>query len=209
MTSLSPKAERLALLLMDLGERAIIIIFFAAFVIRVGGSLTTNPFNVITLISDGLVVLFILIRRPSQLVSTRPLDWVLAMGGTLAPLMVAPHLYPLAPLEVGAMIMLAGLICGLWAKVSLQRSFGIAPANRGIIEAGPYRIVRHPMYAGYILVYIGFLLNNPTLHNLAVYAVAVVLQIARIVVEERVLSQDPDYQAMMGRVRYRLVPGLF
>ena len=209
MTALSPRTERLALLLMDLGERAIIIIFFAAFVVRVGGSLATNPFNIIILISDGLVVLFMLIRRPAQRVSTRPLDWGLAMGGTLAPLMVVPHFQPLAPLAVSAMIMLAGLICGLWAKVSLQRSFGIAPANRGIIEAGPYRIVRHPMYAGYILVYIGFLLNNPTLHNLAVYAVAVVLQIARIVVEERVLSQDPDYQAMMGRVRYRLVPGLF
>lgn len=209
MTALSPKTERLALLLMDLGERAIIIIFFAAFVVRIGGSLSANPFNSIILISDGLVVLFMLIRRSSQLVSTRPLDWMLAMGGTLAPLMVAPHPHPLTPLAVGAMIMLAGLICGLWAKVSLQRSFGIAPANRGIIAAGPYRIVRHPMYAGYILVYIGFLLDNPSLRNLAVYLIAIGLQIARIVAEERVLSQDPDYQAMMGRVRYRLVPGLF
>ena len=35
MTALSPRTERLSLLLMDLGERAIIIIFFAAFVGRV------------------------------------------------------------------------------------------------------------------------------------------------------------------------------
>ena len=65
MTALSPRTERLALLLMDLGERAIIIIFFAAFVVRVGGSLATNTFNIIILISDGLVVLFMLIRRPA------------------------------------------------------------------------------------------------------------------------------------------------
>jgi protein-S-isoprenylcysteine O-methyltransferase Ste14 len=209
MSALTPATERRLQLLMDLGERAIIIVFFAAFVVRVGGSLAGNPFNIITMISDGLVVLFMLIRRPSQTVSTRPLDWVLAMGGTLAPLMVRPALNPLAPLMVGALIMLAGLICGLWAKVSLQRSFGIAPANRGVIESGPYRLVRHPMYAGYILVYVGFLLNNPSLWNLAVYVVAIALQVARILAEERVLSQDPDYQAMMGRVRYRLIPGLF
>jgi protein-S-isoprenylcysteine O-methyltransferase Ste14 len=65
------------------------------------------------------------------------------------------------------------------------------------------------MYAGYILVYVGFLLNNPLWWNLALYAATVILIVARIRAEERVLVKDPEYAAFMSRVRHRLAPGLF
>ena len=35
-------------------------------------------------------------------------------------------------------------------KVVLGRSFGLVPANRGIVARGPYLLVRHPIYAGYL-----------------------------------------------------------
>jgi protein-S-isoprenylcysteine O-methyltransferase Ste14 len=65
------------------------------------------------------------------------------------------------------------------------------------------------MYAGYILVYAGFLLNNPLWWNLGVYFATMLCLIARILAEEKVLAKDADYADFMTRVRYRLAPGLF
>src|SRR5438093_1166549 len=84
--------------------------------------------------------------------------------------------------------------------------FGLAAANRGVKRAGPYRLLRHPMYAGYALTQIAFLLLNPGLWNLAVYALSWGVQVLRIRAEERVLLEDPAYRAYAGEVRYRLLP---
>lgn len=105
--------------------------------------------------------------------------------------------------------MIAGLIIQIRAKVSLGRRVGMVPADRGINRGGPYQLVRHPMYAGYILSDIGFFLLNPTLWNASVYSVALVLQILRILAEERFLAQNAEYREYMQSVRYRLIPGIF
>ena len=94
------------------------------------------------------------------------------------------------------------------AKLFLWRSFGIVAANRGIRVGGPYRLVRHPMYAGYFLTQLGFLLTNPTGWNLGVYAVAWTMQFGRIIAEERILMRDGEYQAFAAKVPHRLIPGV-
>jgi protein-S-isoprenylcysteine O-methyltransferase Ste14 len=104
--------------------------------------------------------------------------------------------------------MIAGLLINLWSKLALCRSFGVVAANRGVKTSGPYAFVRHPMYAGYLLVQIGFLMSNPTLWNATVYSVALVLQILRMRAEERILVQDPAYLKYAGEVRFRLLPGV-
>jgi len=95
------------------------------------------------------------------------------------------------------------------AKLILGRSFGIIPANRGVRVVGPYRFIRHPMYAGYTRTHMGFLLVMPSATNAALYALAFSFQVSRIFREERVLFADPGYRAFAERVPYRLVPGLF
>jgi len=50
---------------------------------------------------------------------------------------------------------------------------------------------------------------NPTLWNLAMYAVCDGLQIPRILAEERLLGRDRRYQDYRATVRYRLLPGVF
>jgi protein-S-isoprenylcysteine O-methyltransferase Ste14 len=104
------------------------------------------------------------------------------------------------------------LIGNIWqamAKLVLRRSFGIAPANRGVKISGPYRLMRHPMYFGYLLTHIGILILMPSLWNLAIYAVAWFAQIFRLLAEERLLGEDENYRAYQSQVRYRLLPGLF
>lgn len=102
-----------------------------------------------------------------------------------------------------------GIAWQLFAKLSLGRSFGLLPANRGVVSTGAYRFMRHPIYTGYLLSEIGFLLANFSTRNLVTIGVWMLLQIGRISMEERVLSEDADYRAYKATVRYRLIPGVF
>ncbi len=167
--------------------------------------------SVLLAISEALNVVLIIIRRPTGQVSRRPGEWLLAIGGTTAVLLVIPTdpAKALVPTSAAALLLMTGLLTQIAAKLALGRSFGLIPANRGLKLAGPYRLVRHPMYFGYFLVHVGFFLLNPSLWNLAVYGVAYALQVPRLLVEERILAQDDAYVEYQQQVRYRLIPGVF
>jgi protein-S-isoprenylcysteine O-methyltransferase Ste14 len=206
--SISPLVERRMQRLMDLGEKTFCVLLFTALVVRLSASLSLAPYNALVLISDGMIVLFILTRRNSA-VTTRPTDWLVALMGTALPLLVRPGGRPFMPPAVGGELMFAGIAVSIWAKLVLRRSFGLAAANRGVVQGGPYRFVRHPMYAGYLLTEMGFLLNNPLGWNAVIFLGALTCQVARIGAEERLLVLDPDYGAVIRRAPYRLAPGLF
>jgi protein-S-isoprenylcysteine O-methyltransferase Ste14 len=76
-------------------------------------------------------------------------------------------------------------------------------------RGGPYQLVRHPMYSGYVVTQLGFLLLNPSLWNAAVYALAWTTLVMRIGEEEKFLSQDIAYRDYQADVRYRLIPGIY
>ncbi len=204
-----PATESRLLRLLDLGERSISLLLFAGFAVRVIRGMELHPQNILALISEALVVLFILFRRYSETVTTRPQDWIAALMGTMLPLLVRPGGVALVPPDLAAALMFAGLGLAIWAKLALRRSFGLAAANRGVVQAGPYRFVRHPMYAGYVLVHLGFLLLNPLALNAVLYAATLGCQIWRILAEERVLAGDPQYAALMRQARFRLIPWVF
>ncbi|AOJ25238.1 isoprenylcysteine carboxylmethyltransferase family protein [Burkholderia seminalis] len=115
----------------------------------------------------------------------------------------------LIPEWAGGTWQIIGIAWQLFAKLSLGRSFGLLPANRGVVSTGAYRFMRHPIYAGYLLSEIGFLLANFSTRNVVTIGVWMLLQIGRISMEERVLSEDADYRAYKATVRYRLIPGVF
>ncbi len=206
---MSPELELAFQRVIDLCERVFILLLFANFAVALSHSIGLKPYNILLLISEGLIAFFIAIRRPSQNVTSRPLDWLIAMVGTCSAMFVRAGGQPLLPAIVGTVLMFAGVMMGIWAKLSLRRSFGMAAANRGAVVTGPYRLVRHPMYAGYITVYVGFLLNNPLPRNFYIYAGSVVLQVMRILAEERILKADPAYDSYSKQVRFRLIPALF
>ncbi|TIP40230.1 MAG: isoprenylcysteine carboxylmethyltransferase family protein, partial [Mesorhizobium sp.] len=72
-----------------------------------------------------------------------------------------------------------------------------------------YRFVRHPIYAGYLAGHILFLLSSFSVYNFTVYAIITLFQIHRILREERILALTQEYRDYLGRVRYRLCPGIF
>lgn len=196
----------------DWGERLLLVALYVLLTHRIvvnyleQGSIP----NLIFVFSEGIAVFLILIRRPSEDVSRHPGDWVLAFGGTTLAMLVYPNMErALLPPVVAGSIMFIGMLVQISAKLILGRSWGCVPANRGVKFTGPYRFVRHPVYAGYLLTHIAFLLMNPTAWNLIIYVLCYIFQISRLLAEERLLCKDPSYAEYMTTVRCRLIPGVF
>ncbi len=200
-------------IVLDLCERAIVSTTYLSFVYRMFSDFSGKPnlITVLLILGETLPLLYIVLRAPSITLSQMPSDWVFAILGTVMPLMVnsAVGVAPIVPVAVCFSLMIAGLSLQVSGKLVLGRAFGIVAANRGIRMQGPYRFLRHPIYAGYTLTHIGFLLAAPSFTNALIYATALAIQVIRISREERVLMQDAGYRGFAVRVRYRLLPGVF
>ncbi|KQV80417.1 hypothetical protein ASD15_16355 [Massilia sp. Root351] len=157
--------------------------------------------------SESLVAMLFLLRDRPAAVSDAPLDWLLALAGTATPLLFTPTASGMLP--GGAAMIAAGVLLQIGGLLSLNRSFGLVAARRTVKTGGLYRLVRHPLYASYLLMYLGYVLVNTSLANLLLVLLGVVLLMARIVREERFLARDVQYLNYMGQVKYRLIPLLF
>ena len=202
------RSDAAAARLLDRAEQVLVLLLWSALVARVLAS--SNGHAWMAAASEAAVLVLVLVRRPGQAISRRAGDWMMALAATIAPLLImpGPDLLPrLVPLA--EVLVVTGNVLQLAAKCALRRSFGIAPAHRGLKTGGPYGLVRHPMYAGYLLVHIGILMLMPSLLNAAIYAIGWVAQLHRIAAEEALLREDEAYRAYCARVRWRLVPGVF
>jgi hypothetical protein len=103
----------------------------------------------------------------------------------------------------GQVVLAVGLLLGLWSMASLGSSFGISPADRGLVEKGPYRYLRHPMYLGELMSLAGALLGSPSIRNMAVLLVLLFTLLLRIRWEEQAIEEYPRYAC---QVRWRMIP---
>lgn len=208
---MSPSKRELAELIYDYAERIFLTILGFSIIIRFLPSIGRHPVDAILLVSELAAVAMIVIRkRATTGIDLSAQAILVALVGTTGGLLVQPGGGSgLIPEWLAAAVMVTGGLLNIAAKVALNRSFGLTAANRGVKRSGPYRLMRHPMYAGYITTQIGFLLANPTAWNLTLYAIAWTAQILRIRAEERVLSKDAAYQAYAAAVPFRLAPGVY
>jgi protein-S-isoprenylcysteine O-methyltransferase Ste14 len=140
--------------------------------------------------------------------SSRIRDYVYTLLGLGSPLLFQPT--PRHGGEpMGEILAFMGTLLILGAFLSLNRSFGLAPQNRGIKTTGVYRLVRHPMYLGYILAETGFVFDNFSILNLFTLAVSVLFLLLRLRAEERLLRTDPIYKAYAKKIRWKLIPFVF
>ena len=163
----------------------------------------------LVLVAEGMTVLVLLTRRAAHSFSTAPAAWLLALGTTAAPALIFTLQQPSEPAWVGISLVVFGLCARMTCTLFLGRSFGLVAANRGVKRNGPYRLVRHPIYASYLLIHIGVFWLYPTPRNGTIYVICWSLMIWRILVEENHLRQDPAYVEYQQVVRYRLIPGVF
>lgn len=200
-------------LALDLGSRIAAASALSWFSYRTVHALIDQGFElalVLQLVAQILPAVLVMVARRTRQVDRSPASVIATWGGTFYLFFVAPDAgHALVPGVAVYALQVSGIAMNLWAKIFLGRSFGLLPANRGVVVAGPYRLVRHPMYLGYFVSDLGFLLARFSPWNLGVHLVYFAFQIARTIREDRLLRQDPKYRAYAEQVRWRIVPGVF
>jgi len=162
------------------------------------------------LIGEAMVVVLTIFRRPAGSVdrsTAARIVTVLALVGP--PLLRAVDGAALVLDEFTAFVSIIGVSLVIAGKMTLGRSFGIVPANRGVVAAGPYLFVRHPIYTGYLITHAAFLVAHPSVWNITVIAISDTALVIRALYEERVLRLDHQYRDYCERVGWHLVPGVF
>ncbi|MSP44253.1 MAG: isoprenylcysteine carboxyl methyltransferase [Alphaproteobacteria bacterium] len=205
----SESAKQRLAYLSEILSRSVLVTLYALLVINLYQDMQVN-FRVssfLLLVQELLLVILLLVRRPSMCTSMRPQEWVMAFAATFLPLMLGAH--GNNAYLIGSVLSSAGALTGIFGVMALNRSFGIVPANRGIRTGGIYRWVRHSLYASYTVAFSGFLINNFSLNNASILAAWFVMQALRLLMEERHLAQDPEYREFMQTTRWRLLPGVW
>lgn len=111
----------------------------------------------------------------------------------------------------GAVLAVAGAVFAFWGVASMGRSFTFftRPRSSGtLVDTGPFRFVRHPIYTGALVLNFGQSLVLG-LWGIPPTVALAVLWFYKAKVEERMLhTQFADYAGYTRRVRWRLIPGL-
>lgn len=146
---------------------------------------------------------------------------LVGLGGGLIPLVAGlearfdwPPTFSLLVSIVSLLVLVAGYVFGSYALIENRFFSGMVrlQVDRGqqVVSTGPYRWMRHPGYAGALVSYLATpLLLDSTWAFLPVVFLAVSLVI-RTSLEDRTLQEElPGYREYAGRVRYRLLPGIW
>lgn len=195
----------------DAFSRVVVGGLFFAFALRLLDDYiqTRRTIDLLMMIGEILVVVLTCLRRRATIIDGRALTRFVTTVSMVAPLMTRPsHNAALLP-EAQAMLLASiGLVIVVAGKISLGCSFGLLPANRGVMERGLYRIVRHPIYLGYLMTHIPFLASHPSSWNIVVLLTGDLALVVRALFEERTLARDPQYARYCRIVKWRLVPGI-
>ena len=187
-------------------------------------------FIVVFMISVNVIGLYLSLKDPALLErrkkvgpgeqsTTQKIIIFLAIFGNLALLVFCAfdHRFAWSPVPssvsvVGDVLVALGLLIDLF--VFRENSYGGSTIEivegQKVISTGLYARVRHPMYAGVLVMIIGVPLALGSWWGLAILALTVPVLIVRILDEEKLLSNDlPGYREYEQKVRYRLVPYLW
>ncbi|OGM21661.1 hypothetical protein A2714_02170 [Candidatus Woesebacteria bacterium RIFCSPHIGHO2_01_FULL_38_9] len=179
----------------------IIWILFASFRLRVSVE-NGNLLSFLLALQSGIIAYFLLMRRKASK-SSQLSQQAFAWFGAIAPLLIRVDE---GCSTIGIYFAFAGTIFTTWALLTLGRSFGIAPADRGLVQKGPYKIVRHPMYAGELLVLFGGAISCFSTKNILVFFTLFLTFYLRIRWEEKIIT---GYEAFKKRVPWRLIPKIW
>jgi len=203
-----PSVQRIGTAISNLSLATLYGFFIAAHVSRLGDPAQRAQIIPLIVLETIVLILFIL-RRPVQMQSKRFFEWTAGLAGTYVPMLLRPRGPSSALTPIGEVLGIAGVSIAVVAVIFLGRSFGIVAANRGVKTGGAYGVVRHPMYAGYFLTYIGYVLSYPSLMNVCLAILTLSIQMTRSLMEERVLAHDPLYREYQRRTPWRFIPFVY
>ena len=157
------------------------------------------------------IVLFV-IRRPPEEYSRGILPRFAAVVGAnfgLAFLLLHRVNMSLGVAALSTVLIVSGSFAAIAVACWLGRSFSILPQARALVTSGPYRYVRHPLYAAEQIAVLGVMLQFQQPWSFAIMILSFALQFPRMHFEEQLLSgRYPSYRAYMAHTA-RLIPGIY
>jgi protein-S-isoprenylcysteine O-methyltransferase Ste14 len=140
------------------------------------------------------------IARAAGLVGTTML---LVVGAFPKPVLLTP---PAFIRDLAAPLALAAFALGVCGLLFLRRSLSIIPEARRLVTGGPYRFIRHPLYAAEILAAVALILARPGLWATLTLVPFIAVQMLRARFEEGLLARIfPEYRSYARRTR-KLIP---
>lgn len=110
---------------------------------------------------------------------------------------------------VGLLFIVLGAVIIITSLFFLRQAFSVTPQARFLVTAGPYSVIRHPMYLGNIVSLFGLALLIDSVEAVALFFVCSGLQVARAFYEERLLQSNfPEY-ALQAPRGWLLSPATF
>ncbi|SON54635.1 putative protein-S-isoprenylcysteine methyltransferase [Hartmannibacter diazotrophicus] len=151
--------------------------------------------------------LFLLLRFVAVAVLFLPLPFY---AGTWLDWSVFPHGVPI--LALGAALTVAGIAFACWARVHIGRNWsGEVDFKQGheLVMSGPYRFVRHPIYTGLLLAFVGTALSLGAVRGFVALAIVLITFWRKLQVEERWMTQHfgSAYETYKARTK-ALIPGI-
>ena len=123
-------------------------------------------------------------------------------------------IFPLWLNILGFILITFGYAFASWAIIENRFFSSVTRIQKerghAVCDSGPYRIVRHPGYAGNILALPGIVLALGSVWTIIPVMVALIIGAIRTALEDKTLQEElPGYRDYVRRVRYRLIPGVF
>jgi protein-S-isoprenylcysteine O-methyltransferase Ste14 len=179
---------------------------------RGGGSTLRWVGTLLTVAFYALVIWCYLRRGPARATTSSVTARVAAVVATWLPFAI-PLLHGAPPgavwQGVSDVLLLAGTAGGVWSLRCLGRNLSVIAQARDVADRGPYRWIRHPLYAGEIVSSLGLTVAAHSLAAIAVWLGLCALQAYRALREEQLLlAVLPGYGAYRGRTA-ALLPGIF
>ena len=177
----------------------------AVFVTRLASSLAIMAFITV------LIVLLVMRRKP-KLRAQGIYGRFVAVSGTflgLGIVQLPPRELSSAIYLTSTLLVLGGTMFATYAVLGLGRSLSVLPEARGLVTAGPYAMIRHPLYLGELVALSGVALQYFSGWAVLLLLLQCAFQVERMRNEERVLSRVfPEYRDYMARTA-RLVPHIY
>lgn len=125
----------------------------------------------------------------------------------------SPH-FPVWMNLLGFVLIVFGYAFASWALIENRffSTFVRIQKERGheVCDSGPYRIVRHPGYAGNVLALPGIVLALGSIWTLIPVLIAIIITVIRTELEDKTLQEElRGYKEYVQEVRYKLIPGVY
>ena len=180
--------------------------------VKIGASLTDSWPSLLSsfclAIFYTLLTVLIMTRPPARAQAAGLLPRIAAFVGSYMPWTITffgqtdqalPNLLATACVLIGMIMMLATIR-------HLGRAFSLVPQARSVVQTGPYRWIKHPLYLSEELVILGVVLQHLTPVTVIVLVLHIGVQVCRILYEEDLLRRSlPEYSSYEAS-RWRLIP---